>query len=148
MIGVFADILPGGVNWSKSAKTIANELVRQNNDDVPMRVEVRPANFGYTDSTGKKTTTLVAIFAPVAIMAEVRGICSHLAYDTADKEGLSLASSQFHSMKQLRKKEESHDIILSRHKKFISNYSTCTISAETYELDSHASTNLCRINKC
>ena len=72
MIGVFANVLPGGVNWSKSAAMIAQEIDRQAVVQETMRVEVRPANFGYTDNTGKKTTTLEAVYAPVAIMAEVR----------------------------------------------------------------------------
>ena len=118
---------------------VAQEIDRQAIVDEPMRVEVRPANFGYADNTGKKTTTLVAVYAPVTIMAEARGICSHLAYGTADKEGLGLAGSQFHTMKQLRKTGNTRDVILSRHAKFIFNYSICTISAETYELDACAS---------
>ena len=117
MIGVFANVLPGGVNWSESAAKIAQELDCQAIVDEPMRVEVRPANFGYTDSTGKKTTTLVAVYAPVAVMFEVRGICSQLAYDTADKAGLGLPNSQFHPMKQIRSKTNTRDYILSCHTK-------------------------------
>ena len=109
-----------------------------------MRVEVRPANFGYTDSTGKKTTTLVAVYAPVDVKYEVRGICSQLAHDTADKAGLGLANSQFHTMQSFHSKTSTRDYILSSHMKIISKYSTCTISADTYELDKYVSSQLCR----
>lgn len=107
-------------------------------------MEVRPANFGYTDSTRKKTTTLVAVCAPVDVKYEVRGICSQLAHDTADKAGLGLANSQFHTMIPLHSKASTRDLIPSRHTKIISNYSTCTISADTYELNESVSSQLCR----
>ena len=105
----------GGVNWSKSAATIAHKLVRKGIGDEPMRVEARPANFRYTDSTGKKTTTLVAVYAQVDVMFEVRGICSQLAHDTADKAGLGLANSQFHMTKPLHSKTSTCELILQSH---------------------------------
>ena len=109
-----------------------------------MQMEVRPAYFGYTDNTGKKTTTLVAVYAPVDVMADVKGICSQLAYDSADKAGLGLANSQFHQMKSFHSRNSTRNVILSRHVKLISNYSTCTISAETYELDKSVSSQQCK----
>jgi hypothetical protein len=76
MIGVFTEVLPDGVNWSKTARTIAQALVQRGVSDEPLIVEVRPAHFSYKDSTGRKTTTLVAVYAPRDAMAEVKGICS------------------------------------------------------------------------
>ena len=108
MIGVFADILPGGVNWSKSVEKIANELDRQeigDNSQCEWRSGL-PISEHY----------LEAVYAPVAVKFEVsRGICSRLAHDTADKAGLGLANSQFHSMKPLDSKTGTRDFILSRH---------------------------------
>jgi len=144
MIGVFTEALPDGVNWSKTARTIAENLAQRSDNDKPLRVEVRPARFSYKDSTGRKTTTLVAVYAPRDATAEVKGICSQIAFDSADKAGLGLAHSQFHSMKSIHSKTSTRDYILERHVKRISNYSTCTISAETCDLDAHVSAQDCK----
>ena len=77
-------------------------------------------------------------------MAEVKGICTHLAFEKTDKEGLGLSGSQFHTMANLRKVTNTHNIILSSHATFLSNYFTCTISADTHELNERASTALCK----
>ena len=144
MIGVFTEALPDGVNWSKTARTIANKLAQRSARDKPLRVEVRPARFSYKDSTGRKTTTLVAVYAPRDATAEVKGICSQIAFDSTDKAGLGLAHSQFHPMKSIHSRTSTRDYILERHVKRISNYSTCTISADTCDLDVHVSAQDCK----
>ena len=75
-------------------------------------------------------------------MAEVKGICNHLAFDKTDKEGIGLSGSQFHTMVNLRKVTNTCNIILSPHMTFLSNNSTCTISADTHDLDTRATTAL------
>ena len=77
-------------------------------------------------------------------MAEVKGICTHLAFDKTDKEGIGLSGSQFHTMINLQKVTNTRNIILSSHATFLSNYSTCAISADTHELDVRATTTLCK----
>ena len=144
MIGVFTEALPDGVNWSKTARTIAENLAQRSDSDKPLRVEVRPARFSYKDSTGRKTTTLVAVYAPRDATAEVKGICSQIAFDSTDKAGLGLAHSQFHSMKSIHSKTSTRDYILERHVKRVSNYSTCTISADTYDLEEPVSAQDCK----
>ena len=144
MIGVFTEALPDGVNWSKTARMIAQKLAQRGARDKPLRVEVRPARFSYKDSTGRKTTTQVAVYAPRDAMAEVNGICSQIAFDSADKAGLGLAHSQFHQMKSFHSRTSTRDYILERHVKRISNYSTCTISADTCDLDAHVSAQDCK----
>ena len=144
MIGVFTEALPDGVNWSKTARTIAEKLAQRSDRDKPLRVEVRPARFSYNDSTGRKTTTLVAVYAPRDATAEVKGICSQIAFDSTDKAGLGLAHSQFHSMKSIHSRTSTRDYILERHVKRISNYSTCTISADTCDLDDPLSAQDCK----
>ena len=144
MIGVFTEALPDGVNWSKTARTIAKKLAQRGARDKPLRVEVRPARFSYKDSTGRKTTTLVAVYAPRDATAEVKGICSQIAFDSTDKAGLGLAHSQFHPMKSIHSRTSTRDYILERHVKRISNYSTCTISADTCDLDDHVSAQDCK----
>ena len=52
MIGFFANVLPARVNWSKSTEMIAQEIDHQAIIQETMRVEVRPANFGYADNNG------------------------------------------------------------------------------------------------
>ena len=89
---------PNGVNWSKSAAMLAQEVDRQAVVPGTLRVEIRPARFGFEDKSRAQTTTVVAVYAPVIIMAEVKGICTHLAYDKTDKEGLGLSGSQVHTM--------------------------------------------------
>ena len=111
MVGVFTNILPDGVNWSKSAAMLAQEVDRQAVIPGTLRVEIRPARFGFEDKSGAKTTTVAAVYAPVNVMAEVKGICTHLAFDKTDKEGLGLLGSQFHTMTNLRKVTNTHNII-------------------------------------
>ena len=137
---------PDGVNWSKTARTIAQTLVQRGARDKPLRVEVRPARFSYKDSTGRKSTTLVAVYAPREVMAEVKGICSQLAFDSADKAGaaLGLANSQFYTMKPLHMKAKTRNVILEHHVKSTANFGTCTISAATYNLDEPVSTQDCK----
>ena len=144
MVGVFTNALPDRVNWSKSAAMLAQEVECQAVVQKILRVEVRPARFGFDDKSGAQTTTVVAVYAPVSIMAEVRGICTHLAYEKMDKEGLGLLGSQFHTMFNLRKVKTHTQCYLSSHATFLSNYSTCTISAETHNLDERAKTDLCK----
>ncbi len=147
MIGVFTDVLPHGVNWAKTAKTIEQALVDRHVRDEPLRVEVRPANFSYNNgSAGRKSTTLVAVYAPREVMAEVKGICSQLAFDSADKAGaaLGLANSQWYPMKPLHSKATTRTVILEHHEKSIANFGSCTISASTYDLDEDVSTQECK----
>ena len=147
MIGVFTDVLPFGVNWAKTAATIEQALVDRNACDEPLRVEVRPAHFSYNNgSEGRKSTTLVAVYAPREVMAEVKGICSQLAFATADKAGaaLGLANSQWYPMKPLHSKATTRNVILEHHEKSIANFGSCTISASTYNLDEAVSTNECK----
>ena len=147
MIGVFTDVLPFGVNWAKTAKTIEQALVDRNACDEPLRVEVRPAHFSYNNgSEGRKSTTLVAVYAPREVMAEVRGICSQLAFAAADKAGaaLGLANSQWYPMKPLHSKATTRNVILEHHEKSTANFGSCTISAATYDLDETVSTQECK----
>ena len=101
MTGVFTNVLPDGINWKKSAAMLSQEVNRQVAVPGKIRVEIRPVKFGFEDKSGAQTTTVVAVYAPVNVMAEVKGICTHLAFDKMDKEGLGLLGSQFHTMANL-----------------------------------------------
>ena len=144
MIGVFTIILPDGVNWTKFATMLAQEVDRQADVLGENRVEIRPVKFGFEDKSGAQTTTVVAVYAPVVIMAEVKGICNHLALDKTDKEGFGLSGSQFHTTVNLQKITNSRNIILLSHANFFHNYSACTVSADTHNLDERAPTALCK----
>ena len=65
MIGVFTIILPDGVNWTKFATMLAQEVDRQADVLGKNRVEIRPVKFGFEDKSGAQTTTVVAVYAPV-----------------------------------------------------------------------------------
>ena len=144
MISAFTNALPDGVNWTKSVVMLAQEVDRQADIPGKVRVEIRPAKFRFEDKSGAQTTTVVAVYAPVVVLAKVKGICNHLTFDKTDKEGLGLSGSQFHTMVNLRKVTNTHNIILSSHATFLSSYSTCTINADTHDLDKHATTALCK----
>ena len=144
MIGVFTNVLLDGVNWSKSAAMLAQEVDRQEVVPGALRVEIRPTRFRFDDKSGAHTTTVVAVCAPVSIMAEVRGIFTHLAYKKTDKEGLGLSGIQVHTMFNLRKVKNTRNVILSAHATYLSNYSMCAISAETHNLAKRAKTDLCK----
>ena len=79
--------------------------------------------------------TLVAVYAAVDIIAEVKGICMRLAFKQTDDTGLGLLGSKFHEMVNLRRTIPTRSVILSEHEKFVSKHSICTISAETHNLD-------------
>ena len=142
MVGEFTNILPDRVNWSKSATMLTQEIDRQAVGQETLQVEIRPARFGFDDKSGAQTTTVVAVYAPLSIMAEARGICTHLAYENTDKEGLSLSGSQFHTTINLQKVKSTRNVILSSHATFLSNYSTYTISTEPHNLNKRPTTDL------
>ena len=101
MIGIFTNALPNGVNWKKSVVMLSQEVDHQVAIRGKIQAEIRPFKFGFKDKSGVQTITIVAVYAPVAIMAEVKGICNHLAFNKTDKEGLGLSGSQFHTMANL-----------------------------------------------
>ena len=71
-------------------------------------------------------------------MAEVKSICSHLAFDKTDKEGLGLSGSQFHTMVNLRKVTNTRNIILSSHATFLFNYTARAPSVQTRMTSTYA----------
>ena len=70
--------------------------------------------------------TLVAVYAAVDIIAEVKGICMQLAFEPTDDKGLGLLDSQFHEMANLRRETDTRRVILAQHEKFVSKHSICT----------------------
>ena len=64
MVGVFTNVLPDGVNWSKSAAMLAQEVDRQAVVPGTLRVEIRPTRFGFDDKSGAQTTTVIAVYEP------------------------------------------------------------------------------------
>ena len=107
-------------------------------------MKIRPIKFDIEGASGAQPTRVVAVYAPVANMAEGKGISNQLTFDKPDKEGLGLSGSHFHTMANLRKVTKTRNVILSSHATFISNYSMCAITAETHDLDKRATTNLCK----
>ena len=144
MVGVFTNVLLDGVNWNKSAAMFSQEVERQLAGPGKAQMQVRPVKFEWEDDSRAQTTTVVAVYAPVVSMVEVKGIGNQLAFDKTDKEGLGLSGSHFHTMANLRKVTKTRNVILSSHATFISNYSMCAITAETHDLDKRATTNLCK----
>ena len=52
MVGVFTNVLPDGVNWSKSVAMLAQEVDRKAVVPGTLRVEIRPDRFGFEDKSG------------------------------------------------------------------------------------------------
>ncbi len=101
--------------------------------------------FGWTDEGQEKSVTLVAIYAGVDIIAEVKGTCMQLAFKPTDSQGLGLLDSQFHEMANMRRETNTRRVILTEQEKYVSKHSICTISAETRNLDNiRQTTELCQ----
>ncbi len=135
MVGVFSNIIHEGVSWDDTAEMIAQEVLRKSNAPTKPRIETRPVKFGWTDEGKEKQTTIVAVYAAVDIIAEVKGICMRLAFEPTDSQGLGLLNSQFHEMANMRSGSDTRRVILSQQERFVSKHSICTISAETRDLD-------------
>ena len=101
MIGVFSNIIHEGVSWDKSSAMISQEVHRNLTGPDKPRIETRPVKFGWNEEGSEKSSTLVAVYAAVEYIAEVKGICTQLAYGKTDKEGVDLLGSQFHTMDNL-----------------------------------------------
>ena len=144
MVGIFTNVLPEGVNWDNSAAMISQEVECLLVEPDKVRVEVRPAKFQWDKDGREQQTTVVAVYAPMNNMAEVKGIHIQLAFDRTDKEGLGLAGSHFYTMANLRKVTRTRKVILSSHTPFISKHSTCIIRAETHDLKVRATNDLCK----
>ena len=144
MIGVFSNIIHKGVSWDKSSAMISQEVHRKSTRPDKPRIETRPVKFGWSKEGNKKSSTLVAVYAAVEYIAEVKGICMRLAYEKTDKEGVGLLGSQFHTTDNLQRTINTRIVILSTHERFVSKHSICTISAETHNLNVRATTNLCK----
>ena len=132
MVGVFSHIIHEGVSWDKSAAMISQEVHRKSTRPNKPRTETRPVKFGWNEEGKAKSVTLVAIYAAVDYIAEVKGICMRLAFGKTDSEGLGLMGSKFQETANLRCTTPTRSMILSEHEKFISKHSICTISADTY----------------
>jgi hypothetical protein len=102
MVGVFSNIIHEGVSWDDTAEMIAQEVLRNSKIPNKPRIETRPVKFGWTDEGQEKSVTLVAIYAAVDIIAEVKGTCMQLAFEPTDSQGLGLLDSQFHEMANMR----------------------------------------------
>ena len=68
-----------------------------------MRVEVQPAKFQWEEDGQEQQTTVMAVYAPMRNMAEVKRIGIQLAFDKTDRAGLGLTGSHFHTMASLHK---------------------------------------------
>ena len=113
MIGVFSNIIHEGVSWDKSSAMISQEVHRKlTRPDKPC-IETRPVKFGWNKEGHEKSSTLVAVYAAVEYIAEVKGICMQLAYGKTDKEGLGLLGSPFHMTDNLRRATNTRNVILS-----------------------------------
>ena len=144
MIGVFSSIIHEGVSWDKSAATISKEVHRNLSMSDKPRIETRPVRFGWNEGGHEKASTLVAVYAVVDYIAEVKGICMRLAFENTVEAGLGLLGSQFHTMDNLRRTRNTRNVILSTHKSFVAKHSICTISADTTGIDERTMPDLCK----
>ena len=93
MVGVFSHIIHEGVSWDKSAAMISQEVHRNSDRPDRPRIETRPVKFGWKEEGKEKSVTLVAVYAAVDIIAEVKGTCMQLAFEQTDDTGLGLLDS-------------------------------------------------------
>ena len=82
---------------------ISQEVHRNSNRPDKPRIETRIVKFSWKEEGKKKSVTLVAVYAAVDIIAEVKGTCMQLAFKQTDDTGLGLLDSQFHEMANMRR---------------------------------------------